>query len=78
MTHTEEFKARVITLYSEGQSFRKVAKALKLTPGQVAGIVHRYRAIYGEPRDGIGKTLRVGAHQHIDSLSSLPDIRIRK
>ena len=70
-----EVKTNVIAMHYQGFSYNQIARQLKLSKGQVAGLIHRHRALHGEAQDGIGTQLRAGTNT--DSLSSISAQRKR-
>ena len=70
--HSEDLKRRIAVLHEDGQCYKKIANALKLSCSTVAKIIQRFKRagfIQNRPRVGRPKKLSARTERHIQMLS---------
>ena len=69
---SEDLKRRIVTIYEDGQGYKKIANTLKLSCSTVAKIIQRFKSagsIQNRPRVGRPKKLSAPPERHIQMLS---------
>ena len=72
---SEDLKRRIVALYEDGQSYKKISNTLKLSCSTVAKIIQRFkRAGSTQNRAWVGRPKKLSAHaEHHIQLLSLKD-----
>ena len=69
---SEDLKRHIVALNEDGQGYKKIANALKLSCSKVAKIIQRFKSVgstQNRPRVGRPKKLSARAERHIQMLS---------